>query len=349
MTDFQEILIDDNKDFVYIGGRNFLMKLSVVDNGLTLVDSANDFAVWKADRDAIEDCHDILLNSKDQKNNCQNFIRVLLFENNNAGNNLKTLNKKQSNRLLVCGTFANRPQCTWRNVSRLNDIIDIFDGIGKCPQSPETSSTYLQLNGDYYFATSIDYSNVDPDMRADYLIDRSLGNSKQLRSDQYNSNWLNDPKFVASLTIGDYIYFFIKETAIEFMNCGQTVYSRVVRLCKYDQGIENYDVWQSFEKARLNCSVPAKSGSKFPFGFEEIENVHFDSRRNLIYAIFTTPPNGVKGSAVCVYDVQALEKAFDGPFKHQKSQTSVWEPFYSETDKVKVIFISFFIFIIILV
>lgn len=32
------------------------------------------------------------------------------------------------------------------------------------------------------------------------------------------------PVFVASMTIGDYVYFFIRETAIEYMNCGQVCY-----------------------------------------------------------------------------------------------------------------------------
>lgn len=30
-----------------------------------------------------------------------------------------------------------------------------------------------------------------------------------------------EPVFVSSITIGDYVYFFIRETSIEFMNCGQ--------------------------------------------------------------------------------------------------------------------------------
>ena len=30
-----------------------------------------------------------------------------------------------------------------------------------------------------------------------------------------------DPTFVASLTLGNYVYFFIRENAIEYMNCGE--------------------------------------------------------------------------------------------------------------------------------
>ena len=46
--------------------------------------------------------------------------------------------------------------------------------------------------------------------------------------------------------------------------------------------------------------------------------------------------NGVKGSAVCVYDVNSLEAAFNGPFKHQKAQDSIWEPLNKPVDKLKV-------------
>ena len=109
------------------------------------------------------------------------------------------------------------------------------------------------------------------------------------------------------------------------------VYSRVIRLCKHDDGIENLGVWKTFEKARLNCSMMGESnadnGYSYPFYFDEIQHVHFDESNNLIYAIFSTPSNGIKGSAVCVYDVESLENAFKGPFKHQKSKDSIWEPY----------------------
>ena len=44
----------------------------------------------------------------------------------------------------------------------------------------------------------------------------------------------------------------------------------------------------------------------------------------------------MKGSAVCVYDVNSLEKAFNGPFKHQKSKDSIWEPYNQPIESYKV-------------
>ena len=43
----------------------------------------------------------------------------------------------------------------------------------------------------------------------------------------------------------------------------------------------------------------------------------------------------MKGSAICVYDVNSLENAFKGPFKHQKSQDSIWEPYDQEIETPK--------------
>ena len=110
-------------------------------------------------------------------------------------------------------------------------------------------------------------------------------------------------------------------------------------MCKHDQGRENFGIWQSFEKARLNCSVPGGSNSsshgpfyhnaehsQFPYYFDEVQHVFYDKKKALIYALFGTPMNGVRGSAVCVYDVASLENAFNGPYKHQKSKYSIWEP-----------------------
>lgn len=66
----------------------------------------------------------------------------------------------------------------------------------------------------------------------------------------------------------DYIFFFFRETAVEYMNCGKKVYSRVARVCKHDKGGPHQfgDRWTSFLKSRLNCSVPGE----YPFYFDEI-------------------------------------------------------------------------------
>ncbi len=54
--------------------------------------------------------------------------------------------------------------------------------------------------------------------------------------------------------------------------------------------------------------------------------------------------NGIKSSAVCVYDVKAIESAFSGPFKHQKTKDSIWEPFNQPLESNKVCKFLFFHF-----
>ena len=41
-----------------------------------------------------------------------------------------------------------------------------------------------------------------------------------------DSRWLDGPSFVGSLERGPYVYFFFRENAVEFANCGRAVYSR---------------------------------------------------------------------------------------------------------------------------
>ncbi len=93
------------------------------------------------------------------------------------------------------------------------------------------------------------------------------------------------------------------------------MYSRVARVCKHDEGIENEQIWKSFEKARLNCSISSNlhftinrfkdhqqasanhfeqndfdnDEQRYPFYFDQIQDIFFDKRKNLVYAIFTTP------------------------------------------------------------
>lgn len=89
-----------------------------------------------------------------------------------------------------------------------------------------------------------------------------------LRTEQFNPKHLNAPNFVSSMHHDEHVYFFLRETAVEYINCGKTVYSRVARVCTKDKGGPHKfrNQWTSFVKARLNCSVPGD----FPFYFNEI-------------------------------------------------------------------------------
>ena len=45
------------------------------------------------------------------------------------------------------------------------------------------------------------------------------------------------------------------------------------------------EVWTTFSKARLNCSLPGE----FPFYYDEIQGAVYHPEEKIIYATFTTP------------------------------------------------------------
>lgn len=83
---------------------------------------------------------------------------------------------------------------------------------------------------------------------------------------------VSEPNFVGSYDIGENVLFFFRETAVEYINCGKSVYSRVARVCKKDTGGKNIlsQNWATYLKARLNCSIPGE----FPFYFNEIRKFY---------------------------------------------------------------------------
>jgi len=118
--------------------------------------------------------------------------------------------------------------------------------------------------------------------RREYTFKRTL---------KYDSHHLDKPDFVGSYEIGDYVYFFFREIAVEYMNCGKAVYSRIARVCKRDTGGKNVlaQNWATYLKARLNCSIPGE----FPYYFNEIQNVYkIPDDDTRFYAVFTTNLNG---------------------------------------------------------
>ena len=152
----------------------------------------------------------------------------------------------------------------------------------------------------------------------------------KLRTVQYNSVWLAQPDFVGSFETEDFIYFLFREAAVEFMNCGKAVYSRIARVCKSDQGgsLVLKDNWTTFLKARLNCSIPGD----YPFYYNEIQSMVYVPEERLLYATFNTGENSIAGAAVCSFNISAVEAAFAGPFKHQARPDSTWGPAHGVHD-----------------
>ncbi|XP_046999148.1 semaphorin-1A [Schistocerca americana] len=288
-----------------VGGRNLVHNLSLVDL------SETQRLTWYSPDEDVKMC---IVKGKDEEA-CQNYIRILA--------------KSDPGKLLVCGTNSFKPVC--RDYVIENDGYTLEKeraGQALCPYDPRHNSTAVFVKnpsggGELYTGTVADFSGMDP------IIYRH-----PLQTEQYDSMSLNAPNFVSSMTKGDFVYFFFRETAVEYINCGKAVYSRVARVCKYDRGGPHRfrNRWTSFLKSRLNCSVQGD----FPFYFNEIqstteliEGTYGSVNAQLIYGVFTTPPNSISGSAVCAFSLQDITDTFEGNFKEQAELNSNWLPVQS--------------------
>jgi len=294
-TDHFKLLKEDGTS-VLVGARNVIYNLSLPN----LIEYTEERIHWSCTHEDKENCD---LKGK-SSTDCQNYIRVLSVIS--------------PSRLLVCGTNCYNPLC--RHYQLQNGQYQVekeFSGKGYAPYDPRHNSTSLYTNGNLFAATVADFSGTD-----------SLIIKNNLRTEQYDYKHLNAPDFVSSLEDEDHVYFFFREAAVEFMNCGKSIYSRVARVCKNDEGGSHKfrNRWTTFLKSRLNCSVPGE----YPFYFNEIQSTtNFfteDGDSRVFYAVFTTPTNSILGSAICRFSLDDVQKSFDGNFKNQEKVNSNWLP-----------------------
>ena len=234
-----------------------------------------------------------------------------------------------------------------------------------CPYSPQSHFSSLLSSGpkgavDLFIGSPMDLSGQDNGIYRLPLpssVLTSAGNSTStpnpikggLRTMKNNDKWLNVPEFVGTVEVDDFVYFFFREVAVEFSNCGRVVHSRVARVCKNDLGGEHKSIlngtWTTFLKARLNCSLPGE----YPFYYDYIQSVTYLEEERVFYATFTTAEyvtffvivlckinqisfslrNSIVGSAVCSFTLDSIEKSFRGPFKFQSDTTSIWTRVHS--------------------
>jgi hypothetical protein len=130
---------------------------------------------------------------------------------------------------------------------------------------------------------------------------------------------------VATFDIGQYVYYFFREVALESTwLCSSTYYSRVARICKNDRGgsqLLMLSSFTSFVKARLVCSLKDVS-----IYFDEIFDVKYrESNGGQFYALFMTNSGGKWGSAVCRYSLENIDHVFDtSAWVSQSTSSSAW-------------------------
>uniref|UniRef100_A0A8C5C288 Sema domain-containing protein n=1 Tax=Gadus morhua TaxID=8049 RepID=A0A8C5C288_GADMO len=259
---------------------------------------------WKSRQADVDTCR---MKGK-HKDECHNFIKVLLKQNNDT--------------LFVCGTNAFNPSCRSYKMDTLEPQGEEISGMARCPYDAKHANVALFADGKLYSATVTDFLAIDA------VIYRSLGDSPTLRTVKHDSKWLKEPNFVQAVNYGDFIYFFFREIAMEYNTMGKVVFPRVARVCKNDRGGSQRVLekqWTSFLKTRLNCSIPGDSHFYFNI-LQAVTNVIHINGRDVVMATFSTPYNSIPGSAVCAYDMAEIANTFTGRFKEQKSPDSTWTP-----------------------
>ncbi|XP_068228414.1 semaphorin-1A-like isoform X3 [Palaemon carinicauda] len=292
-----------------IGARNIVYNISISN----LQENLSQRIVWFSRAQDSETC----FNKGKSVDECQNYIRVLA--------------KEGEGRFLVCGTNAYKPLC--RRYAQQTDgsfNFTVLSGSGMCPYDPRHNSTFVYIDNELYSGTVADFQGTIPLIFRHPL--KSEHNEHTLKTDHNDYKQLNAPDFVHSFDYGEFVFFFFRETAVEYMNCGKRVYSRVARVCKADKGgsqLRFKNSWTSFLKSRLNCSIPGE----YPFYFDEIQSttdiipgIYGGQKHELMYAVFTTPPNSIPGSAVCAFSMRAVLDTLEGPYKEQENLNSNWLP-----------------------
>ncbi|XP_042785382.1 semaphorin-3B isoform X2 [Panthera tigris] len=290
---YEALLVDEERGRLFVGAENRVASLSLDD-----------------------------ISKRAKKTECMNFVKLLHAYNRTH--------------LLACGTGAFHPTCAFVEVGhRLEeptlrlDLRRLEDGKGKSPYDPRHRAASVLVGKELYSGVAADL------MGRDFTIFRSLGQRPSLRTEPHDSRWLNEPKFVKVFWIpesenpdDDKIYFFFRESAVEASpSLGRQTVSRVGQICRNDVGGQRSLVnkWTTFLKARLVCSVPGVEGDTH---FDHLQDMFLLSLRDrwspLLYAVFSTSSTIFQGSAVCVYSMNDVRRAFLGPFAHKEGPMHQW-------------------------
>uniref|UniRef100_A0A673IT89 Semaphorin-3F-like n=1 Tax=Sinocyclocheilus rhinocerous TaxID=307959 RepID=A0A673IT89_9TELE len=322
-SDYRILRMDEDHDRMYVGSKDYILSLDLHDiNREPLI------IHWPVSPQRKTEC---VLSGKDTNGECGNFIRLI-----------EPWNRTH---LYVCGTGAYNPVCTYVNrgrkpmtamhlqmpqtrgrSSRATEPETVFDetglqeyifhlepgkedsGKGKCPYDPKLNSVSALINGELYAGVYIDF------MGTDSAIFRTLGKNTIMRTDQYNSRWLNDPSFVHVHLIpdsneknDDKLYFFFREKSSE-MGQSPKSQSRIGRICLQT-------VLQPFHCNVVLCLCL--------LGDVYIQPTQ-DTKNPVIYGVFSVSGSVFKGSAVCVYSMADIRMVFNGPFAHKEGPNYQW-------------------------
>ncbi|VUZ38668.1 unnamed protein product [Hymenolepis diminuta] len=141
------------------------------------------------------------------------------------------------------------------------------------------------------------------------------------------SNFLfNEPATIfMSFETKTAVYFLLREASKSRSGNPQMI-SRVVRVCRGDRGGvmgigERY--FGTMAKADLICQSESPTsranGERAHFIFNFVQSAYWDSDAERLYTVFSAGEAGPRGSAICIYDLLSIEKAFQGPISNSNA------------------------------
>ncbi|KAM6961008.1 semaphorin-3E [Aplochiton taeniatus] len=311
----QTLLLDEGHERLYVGAKNSLFSLS-----LERVNTQPNEIPWASSETQVEDC---LMKGRERPE-CANFVKVLQQFN--------------QSHLLACGTGAFSPLCALVRVGHVGqdrqfdlESESVESGRGRCPYDPNSPCTATLASGELYIGLYTDYWENDG------AVCR-MNNQSYTRTERDDRQQLSEPRFVGSTLVpdnedrdDDKVFFFFTERETDGEGLHQAVYTRVGRVCANDQGGQRMLVnrWSSFLKTRLICSVAGPNG--IDTHFDELEDVFVlkskDEKNPEIFGLFSTTSAVFKGYAVCVYHMEDIRAAFNGPFAHREKPEHNWTPY----------------------
>uniref|UniRef100_A0A8C1UI83 Sema domain, immunoglobulin domain (Ig), short basic domain, secreted, (semaphorin) 3Ga n=1 Tax=Cyprinus carpio TaxID=7962 RepID=A0A8C1UI83_CYPCA len=278
-SDYRILHVDPDQGRLYLGSREYLVSLDMQN-----INKEPLIIHWPAPAQRKGECQ---MTGKGRHGECANFVRLI-----------EPWNRTH---LYTCGTGAYKPICTfinrgWRAEDYLFRLVPgyVDSGKGKCSYDPNQENVAALINGNLYAGVPVDFMSTDPG------IFRTMGSRPAVRSEQYDSKWLNEPVFVHMKQIpdsaeknDDKLYFFFREKSLDSgAGASPSVLARVGRVCLNDEGGQKSLVnkWTTFLKARLVCSVMGDDGVET--FFDELRDVFIqptqDERNPVVYAVFST-------------------------------------------------------------
>ncbi|XP_057306688.1 semaphorin-1A-like isoform X1 [Hydractinia symbiolongicarpus] len=299
------ILLDEVNEKVYISAVNNLFSLSL---DLKSIDKRIDLSPTEKTKCKREGPKDM---------NCEdNYIKSLLYDS--------------QKRLYICGTNAFYPEC-WRyqrNPLQINNSLTIKDAFSHCPRYKKYNAlTYF--SGDNVFVATQKKPNEKGSSisKVKTFEDETLVSTANSRRKLYFFG--ASFKSVYSLDASGYIYYFFHE--IVDIDLGRkVVYSRVGRVCKYDNGEDNLspERFITFLKSPLIC---LKKGDIVASYYDVLESTYVrDVEMNgktekFVYATFSSSLKDTANTAVCRYRVSDIVHVFEtGRLTYKDLKTKQW-------------------------